>query len=162
MPGSPYAGVVTRFAALAVDAVLLTLAIPFIANGAPSLWSALDGTAPGWLDVTSQAAAAIVPFAYFALCWWAGGRTVGGLLFGTLVRRRNGEPVGLGRAILRAVIGLALPLIWLIGMFMILWDDRRRALHDRVFGTIVVRAVREQRLGTPRAAVAPSTTPARK
>ena len=147
MPGSPYAGIVTRLAALAVDAVLLTLAIPFVATGAPSLWSALDGKAPGWLMLGSQLAAALLPFAYFSLCWWGGGRTVGGLLFGTVVRRRGGGPLGPTRAIMRAVIGLALPLIWLIGLVTILWDDRRRALHDRLFGTVVLRATRQPAAG---------------
>jgi uncharacterized RDD family membrane protein YckC len=147
MPGSPYAGLVTRLAALAVDAVLLTLAIPFVANGAPSLWSALDGTAPGWLVLGSQLAAALVPFAYFSLCWWGGGRTVGGLLFGTVVRRRGGEHLGPARAVARAVVGLALPLIWLIGLVTILSDDRRRALHDRLFGTVVLRTVRQPGAG---------------
>jgi uncharacterized RDD family membrane protein YckC len=32
-----------------------------------------------------------------------------------------------------------LPVVWLIGMGMILVDGRRRALHDRLFGTVVVR-----------------------
>jgi uncharacterized RDD family membrane protein YckC len=147
MPGSPYAGIVTRLAALAVDAVLLTLAIPFVANGAPSLWSALHGKAPGWLVLGSQLAAALLPFAYFSLCWWGGGRTVGGLLFGTVVRRRGGAPLGPGRATARAVIGLALPLVWLVGLITIMWDDRRRALHDRLFGTVVLRAVRQPGTG---------------
>jgi uncharacterized RDD family membrane protein YckC len=147
MPGSPYAGIVTRLAALGVDALLLTLAIPFVANGPPSLWASLAGSAPGWLKVISQTAAALLPFAYFTMCWWGGGRTVGGLLFGTVVRRHGGGPLGLGRSATRAVLGLLLPLIWLFGMVTILWDDRRRALHDRVFRTVVLRAARPSRAG---------------
>ncbi len=140
MPSSPYAGIVTRLAALTVDATLLALAVPFIANGPPSVWASLAGTAPGWLKVTSQTAAALLPVAYFTMCWWGSGRTVGGLLFGTAVRRRGGEHLGLGRSFVRSVLGLLLPLIWLVGLITILTDRRRRALHDRVFGTIVLRA----------------------
>lgn len=153
MSGSPYAGIVTRLAALGLDAVLLTLAIPFVANGGPALWSALHGRAPGWLMFGSQLAAALLPFAYFSLCWWAGGRTIGGLLFGTVVRRRDGSPVGPARAVVRAVIGLALPLVWLIGMVTVLSDERRRALHDRLFGTVVMRATRYSGSGHERPAV---------
>lgn len=140
MPSSPYAGIVTRLAALTVDATLLALAVIFVANGPPAVWASLAGSAPGWLKVISETAAALLPVAYFAMCWWATGRTVGGLLFGTAVRRRGGEHLGLGRALLRAVLGLLLPLVWLVGLITILTDGRRRALHDRVFGTVVLRS----------------------
>jgi uncharacterized RDD family membrane protein YckC len=134
---SAYAGVVTRLSALVVDAVLLTVAVPAVAIGPPLLWAALQGQAPGWLKAASQVVAGLLPVAYFTLSWWGTGQTVGGLMLGTIVRRSDGMHVGLIRAALRAIVGLVLAVIWLPGMLTALWDPRRRALHDRIFGTVV-------------------------
>ena len=134
-----YAGLVTRFAALIVDALVLAVAVPIVALGPSAIWSALAGSAPGWVKVCSQIVAAILPLAYFTACWWGTGQTAGDVLFGIAVRRRGAGHLGLGRAFLRALVGLLLPIVWLVGMGMILTDSRRRALHDHLFGTVVVR-----------------------
>src|SRR5262245_8089791 len=134
---SAYAGLVTRLSALAVDAVLLAVAVPAVANAAPSLWAALEGQAPAWLKAGSQIVAGLVPVAYFTLAWWGTGQTVGGLVLGTVVRRPDDTHLGLIRAALRAILGLSLAVIWLPGMLVALWTPRRRALHDLVFGTVV-------------------------
>jgi len=139
---SDYAGLVTRLAALVVDAIVLTLVVPVMANGPPSMWAAITGEAPGWLKSLSQIAAALLPVLYFGLLWWGTGQTLGGLVFGTVLRRKDGEHLGPVRSLLRAAVGLLLPIIWLIGMAFILWDPRRRALHDKLFGTVVQRKVR--------------------
>lgn len=142
MPGSDYAGLVTRMAALIVDAIVLTLVVPVMADGPPSMWAAVTGEAPGWLKSVSQLVAALVPFLYFGLLWWGTGQTLGGLVFGTVVRRRDGDHLGLVRCLLRSAVGLLLPVIWLVGMLFVLWDPQRRALHDRLFGTVVLRKIR--------------------
>src|SRR5581483_10236052 len=134
---SAYAGLVTRLSALAVDAILLTVAVPAVANGPPSLWASMTGQAPGWIKVCAQFLAGLVPVLYFAVCWWGSGQTVGGLVLGTIVRRPDGTHLSPARAAVRAIVGLAFPLIWLAGMVTVLWDPSRRALHDRIFGTVV-------------------------
>ncbi len=134
---SGYAGVVSRLAALLVDGVVLMIAVPAVANGPPSMWAAVTGEAPGWLKAGCQIVATLVPVAYFTFCWWSTGQTLGGLLFGTVVRRADGSHLSFVRALLRALVGLLLPVIWLAGMLSTLWDPRRRALHDRLFGTVV-------------------------
>lgn len=142
MATTDYAGLVTRFAALIVDALLLAIVVPVVANGPPSLWASLQGSAPGWLKTVSQLVSALIPVLYFGLCWWGTGQTLGALLFGAVVRRPDGKHLGMVRALLRAAIGLLLPFIWLAGMLTALWDNRRRALHDRVFDTVVLRRAR--------------------
>jgi uncharacterized RDD family membrane protein YckC len=134
----PYAGLVSRAAALTIDGMLMAVAVPTVASGIPSIWASLQGSAPGWVSVLCQAGAALLPVVYFGLCWSATGQTIGGLLLGTVVRRPDGSHVGLGRALLRALAGLALPVIWLAGMLWVLWDGKRRALHDRLFNTVVL------------------------
>lgn len=139
MPTSEYAGLVTRLAALTVDAIVLTVVVPIVATGPPSMWESLEGHSPGWLKTLSQLASALLPVLYFGLCWWGTGQTLGGMLFGTVVRRSDGSHLRPLRALLRAAVGLLLPIVWLIGMVTVLWDPRRRALHDRLFGTAVRR-----------------------
>jgi uncharacterized RDD family membrane protein YckC len=138
-----YAGIVTRLAALIVDAVLLAVTIPVVATGPTSLWESLEGSAPGWVKTISQIGAALLPVLYFTMCWWGTGQTLGGLLFGTVVRRPDEKHITLARAFLRAFIGLLIPVVWLIGLIFILWDGRRRALHDRLFDTVVLRKTRK-------------------
>jgi uncharacterized RDD family membrane protein YckC len=135
---SEYAGLVTRCAALAVDGMVLVVAVPVVAAGAPAVWASVAGGAPGWLRVIAQVTASLLPLAYFALSWWATGQSLGGLLFGVVVRRDTGGPIGIGRALVRAAIGLLLPVIWLFGLVNVLVDARRRALHDRLMHTVVV------------------------
>jgi uncharacterized RDD family membrane protein YckC len=136
---SGYAGIVTRLAALAIDVALLTVLVPVVATGAPAAWAAVTGGAPGWLSAGAEVVAALVPAAYFAGCWWGTGQTAGGLLVGAVLRRPDQSRVGAVRAVLRAVIGLLLPPLWLAGLLTIVWDPHRRALHDRLFGTVVRR-----------------------
>jgi uncharacterized RDD family membrane protein YckC len=50
--------------------------------------------------------------------------------------------VSLPQSGLRALVGLLLPPLWLIGMLAVLWDERRRAWHDRLFRTVVCYAPR--------------------
>lgn len=137
MPRSAYAGLVTRLGALTVDGVVLAIAVSLVINVPQSIWSSLEGESPGWIDVVAQAVAAALPPFYFALFWWGTGQTLGGLLFGTVVRAGDGAHLSLLRAGVRAFVGLLLPVVWLIGLVTVLWDGRRRAFHDRVFGTVV-------------------------
>jgi uncharacterized RDD family membrane protein YckC len=134
---SPYAGIVSRLAGLAIDAALLAVASSLAVSGVPAVWSTLEGEAPGWLKATSAIFAALLPVAYFTVCWWMTGQTLGALVFGTVVRRTDGRHIGLLRSLLRAVVGLAIPVLWLVGLVGVLTDERRRAWHDRLFGTVV-------------------------
>lgn len=136
-----YAGLVSRLAALTVDAALLAVAVSMIVSGLPVVWETLTGTTPGWVQGTAGVVGALLPVVYFAGCWWMTGQTVGGLLLGTVVRRSDGRHLGVVRAALRSLVGLLLPVLWLIGMISVLWDGRRRALHDRLFGTVVLYTV---------------------
>jgi uncharacterized RDD family membrane protein YckC len=134
-----YAGLVTRFAALAVDVAVLAVAVPAVAAGAPAVWASVTGGSPGWLRFTAQVVASLIPLAYFTLSWWATGQSLGGLMFGVVVRRDTDRPLGIVRALIRALVGLLLPVVWLFGMLTVLVDARRRALHDRLMRTVVVR-----------------------
>ena len=133
----PYAGILSRVSAIAVDALVLAVAVSSVAAGFPAVWEQVIGPLPHWVEQGVQWAGALLPLAYFAVSWSVSGRTLGGLLMGTQVQRLGGRRIGFALALLRALIGLLLAPIWLIGLVAILWTDRRQALHDKVFGTVV-------------------------
>lgn len=132
-----YAGLVSRLLALGVDAVLLTVVAAAIAAGVPAVWSAVLGSAPAWLETTAGAVALLLPFVYFWASWWIPGSTAGELLFGLVVRRSDGSPVGAVRSGVRAFLGLLFAPVWLVGMVLTVSNPRRRALHDVLMGTVV-------------------------
>lgn len=84
----------------------------------------------------------VLPIAYFAgMHAYVRGQTIGKALFGIAVRREGGRPVDLATAIPRA---LAQSVLWItviggiVDALAPLADGRKRALHDRAAGTVVV------------------------
>jgi uncharacterized RDD family membrane protein YckC len=155
-PRQAYAGLVSRLVALAVDVALLTVAGLGISVLPGLAWSQVIGYPPGWLTQASGIIASVLPWAYFTVAWWLGGQTVGGLLVGTRVARINGRRPRLIQAALRAFIGLLLVPVWLIGLAWVLWDPRRRAWHDIVFRTVVVRSWKPVPAASPVSASPPA------
>lgn len=135
-----YAGLVSRAVALLIDVLVLvvgTAAMYIVLIEGSGLM--LGGT-PSWVRPLTGALAGVLPTAYFTLAWWLTGQTVGDVVMGVAVTRADGTHLTLFRALLRAVVGLALAPVWLAGMIATLLDDRRRSLLDMVFGTVVVYA----------------------
>jgi uncharacterized RDD family membrane protein YckC len=68
------------------------------------------------------------------------GRTVGKWATGLRVERRDGEPVGFARAMLRHTVGYLASLVTLgLGFLLAALNREGRALHDLIAGTVVVR-----------------------
>jgi uncharacterized RDD family membrane protein YckC len=139
---SPYAGIVTRAVALAIDAAALTVGFA-VASGVVGLILSLftsvrvDSTEAVLSTVGSWT---VVVAVYFVLSWTAAGQTAGMWLMRVRVVDADGDPPHLARSALRlagAVLG-AIPLF--AGYFLVLFDDRRRALHDMIAHTTVVYA----------------------
>lgn len=126
-----YAGWWLRTAAFVIDSLVLGFA-----------YTLLDATAGGsgssflvlvWLGI---------PVAYFAgMHAFHDGATIGKAVLGLAVRAADGSPVRLGRAIGRAT---ATFLLWivavggLVDMLVGAADPRRKWLHDKIAGTIVI------------------------
>ena len=163
-----YAGFASRFAAFAVDVVVLSAifllvlaAINFVASIATGKTVDLNRN-----DIWVVVGYVVWAFIYFAHFWGLNGKTAGGALFGLQVLREDGGDVSGRRAIGRT---LAFPLSFLIlclGFLGILLGDRRRALHDVIAGTVVIyswdaRAARLRYLSRPRysAPAAPAAPP---
>ncbi len=157
MNGEPrYGGFWLRGCALLVDAALLALLVWLLRLAAG--WGyeqALSGTV---LDARGETFAyytalhtlgrdligLAVPLAYFTALE-AAGATLGKRLAGLRVTGADGRSPGLFRTLLR---NLAKPLGFALccgGLLLAAWSARRRALHDWIAGTWVVRLDRPRR-----------------
>lgn len=161
MNGEPrYGGFWLRGWALLVDAALLALLVWLLRLAAG--WGyeqALSGTVLDARGETFAYYAALhtlgrdliglaVPLAYFTALE-AAGATLGKRLAGLRVTGADGRGPGLFRALLR---NLAKPLSFALccgGLLLAAWSARRRALHDWIAGTWVVRLDRPRRRPIP-------------
>lgn len=86
-------------------------------------------------------ATAAVAFINFVLIANLSGRTLGKWIAGLRIERRDGEPLSVGRALLRHLVGYPLTLLTLgLGFLVAAFDPQGRALHDWLAGTVVVRS----------------------
>jgi uncharacterized RDD family membrane protein YckC len=148
----PYAGIVSRAVALAIDAATLTVGFAvasavfglilslFTAVGAAALWS-------------------LVVAGYFVLSWTLAGETPGMRLMALRVIDRRGDPPGLGQALVRLAGMILAAIPFFAGYLLILVDDRRRGLQDMLAGTTVVYVPKTSVPG-PAAAPAQGVSPA--
>jgi uncharacterized RDD family membrane protein YckC len=137
---APYAGLVTRALAFAIDAAVI--------DGAALLVVAVVALASTVLHIPEDVktvllaigAAAYVVWAtgYFVSFWATGGRTVGNRVMYIRVAPAGGGKLGYRRAVLRFG-GLLLAVVpLLLGLVPILFNDRRRGLQDGIADTVVV------------------------
>ena len=144
-----YAGLVTRTLAFAIDIAIIDAAA-LVTGGIVALGLSalkLPDDVKTVLVAVGAALALVWGVGYFAWFWSAAGQTPGDRVLGLqVVRADTDRPISLRRAIARvgALVLSAIP--FCAGFLMILFDDRRRALHDRLVKTVVVyrteRAVR--------------------
>jgi uncharacterized RDD family membrane protein YckC len=139
-PAPAYAGLATRVLAFAIDAVIVNV-VAWVTAALIAVGLSLFVLPQGVKVVLAAIGAGIALIwfvAYFAVFWSATGQTPGDRVMRIRVLRATGEPPHALRALVRvfALLLSALPLC--AGFLMILVDDRRRALHDRIVGTVVV------------------------
>jgi len=152
-----YASWGMRFAAKLVDSLILL--VPTVVVVRIVAWqdvldvienarSSADLMTASGPIMTANLIAAVIGYAYFAVLNGLG-RTPGKVLVGIrVVRATDGAPIGVTKGLLRhglQFLQIVPGLSALIGVFVLvdavspLWDDRRRALHDRFAGSVVVR-----------------------
>jgi len=135
------AGLASRTFAFAVDLVLAQVVF-LIGSALVGLVVALVGELrPAWLFGSLAGAGwLLLVGAYFAFFWSLGGQTPGMRLAHLRVIDHFGEPPRFVRAVVRfaALIVAIIPMF--AGLLPILFDARRRGLHDFVARTFVVRA----------------------
>jgi uncharacterized RDD family membrane protein YckC len=144
-----YAGFVTRAIAFAIDVALIDLAAFIVALVVGLGISALE--VPDVVVTITIAIGGVAFLAwfvgYFAMFWSTTGQTPGARVMGVrVVCASGGEPVRLRAAVVR-LAGMVLAAIPLFaGFLLILIDDRRRGLQDRLARTVVIYASDESPL----------------
>jgi uncharacterized RDD family membrane protein YckC len=145
-----YAGLVTRAIAYFIDLILINL-VALVAGAAVALASAL---LPGVSDTLETAVgvlfgvvSALWVVGYFVSFWATTGQTPGSRVMRIRVIDAHGAPrISIRRALVRFA-GLVLATIPLfLGFLIMLWDDRRRCLQDRMARTTVVHAPPQARI----------------
>jgi uncharacterized RDD family membrane protein YckC len=149
-----YAGFVTRLSGFAIDAMILAATTFVVTWASVSLLSYLKidvshcPPLPEEFDARTWAChlalwsgiavGAAFPAAYTVFFWSATGQTPGKAVMGVRVVRLDGRPMGLWTSMLR-VLGYSLSLATLgLGFLLILGDNRRQDLADKIAGTCVV------------------------
>jgi len=139
-----YTGLVTRAIGFGIDALIIDLAAVIVVAIIALALSLFN--VPSGID-TALAALGAIAFvvwgaAYFVTFWSTTGQTPGArvMRFRVLAPGAKRGHITPRRALVRllAMILAAIPL--LAGYFMVLFDDRRRGLHDRLARTVVVDA----------------------
>lgn len=144
-----YAGLVTRAVAFVIDAAIVN-GVAFVVGASASLALSIFGVSldelPSTVSILVGAGGwLLLNIAYFAGSWTLTGQTRGMRFMTIRVVLADGRPLSVRRA-LRRLLGMviaALPLF--AGYLLILVDDRRRGLHDRIAGTVVLFLTEEER-----------------
>jgi uncharacterized RDD family membrane protein YckC len=164
-----YIGLATRTFAFAADAAIINV-VAWATGAVVALCLSLIGVPAELKTLIAAIGAGIAllgTIGYFVFFWSANGQTPGNRMLGIrVVGATTGRPLRPRRALLRvfALVLSALPLC--AGFLLILVDERRRALHDRLVSSVVVdarepRVVREPGVRTLRRARPEGAEPAR-
>src|SRR5947209_19865890 len=137
-----YIGLVTRTVAFAIDAALINVVARVGATGAALILSLFKVGHD--LKTVLLAIGGVVyvlwVIGYFAGFWSATGETPGNRFMRIRVVSSGGGKVRPAQALLRCICLLLSALALFIPLLLILFDKRRRALHDVLARTVVVES----------------------
>jgi len=138
-----YAGFWQRFAALIIDLIVLRILDAMIHNfvgGSNFYYELIKERHTSLSAVSNELIYAISEWAYKALLESSPFQaTLGKMAMGIIVTDTHGNPISFGRATGRFFAKYISTITLLIGYFMMLWDDRKQTLHDKIAGTLVVK-----------------------
>jgi uncharacterized RDD family membrane protein YckC len=84
----------------------------------------------------------IVPLwlAYHVAMWTWKGTTIGGIVLGLKVVRVDGRPLDFSIALIRALAAILSFVVLWIGFFWAGWSREKQSWHDKIAGTVIVKA----------------------
>lgn len=138
-------GLATRGIAFALDAAVINVVAIVAAAGAALVLSVIDvsGELNAWIAGVAGAVFVGWTILYFVVFWSTTGQTPGNRLMRIRVCRAEDGMALRPRSSLVRYVGLVLAAIPLFAGFLpILFDRRRRGVHDMLAGTIVVGVTR--------------------
>lgn len=130
-----------RFFAYVLDIVVVTSvtgAVSLLVSGQKgSMWTLFSvGSASSLVDWITV----IIFWIYNVAMLKIFGMTVGKMALGLKVYQDNLESLDWLTVIVREVVGKTISIMLIgFGFAMVIWDDKRQALHDKIAETIVVR-----------------------
>lgn len=131
------AGIVSRVVASAID---LGLGLAIL-GGLYAGWAALlflrrgrDFTFPTVSWPTAITILGVIMIAFFAVSWRGSGRTPGDRILGLRVVTTNDARLGMGRALVRALLAVAFPLL----LGWVAFSRQQRSVQDLIVGTKVI------------------------
>jgi uncharacterized RDD family membrane protein YckC len=157
-PSAPrdYTGLVTRTIAFAIDAIVIELVALGVA-GVVALALSVLSLAPHDRTTLLEVGGTLKVLwtvAYFVTFWSTTGQTPGArvMRFRVIPADGDGGPLPPRRALVRfaGMVLAAIPLF--AGYLLVLVDDRRRGLHDRLARTVVVDAPEDRETAVARGA----------
>lgn len=80
----------------------------------------------------------LLPLLYFALLEGAKGATIGKMMTGIRVRRKDGGKISMVTAFLRHIGRIISAIIFMLGFLLAFIDGKRQALHDKIANTMVL------------------------
>jgi uncharacterized RDD family membrane protein YckC len=134
-----YGGFWIRFAAIILDGIILNVIFAILAGIAYLAGFFRPATSAGWQLGAIYLVLFGVSLAYDIYFLTQKGATPGKMAMGLKVITANGGPITAGRAIGRYFARLVSQIILYIGFIMAGFDDEKRALHDRLCDTRVIR-----------------------
>lgn len=137
------AGFWRRFAAYIIDALIVGVSGSIV----QSILAAIIGASGSDMAGTTWRGGLISLFlglVYFGYLWARNGQSLGYMALGLRLVKTDGSPVSFGLGMFRYLViylsFLVCAVPALISAFMIGMSEQKQGLHDRVAGTIVVRA----------------------
>jgi uncharacterized RDD family membrane protein YckC len=140
-----YGGFWIRVVAYIIDAIVLNVAFAIIGmflgvSLIPADPTKLDPEVMSKMGVF-ELVALVVTWLYFALLESSQrGATVGKMAMGLRVVDEQGNRISFGRATGRFFAKFVSGIILLLGYIMVAFTERKRALHDMMAGTLVIKA----------------------
>lgn len=135
-----YAGFVTRFVAFVIDLLIVAVTITTISLVSSFI---LDQFPVG--ELTQQFVTILLIFTnltvylgYYVGLWVFAGQTPGKALMGVRVIAVDGGRITTRQALIRLGGYWLSAVIFFLGYLRVLVDERRRALHDKLAGTLVI------------------------
>jgi len=142
----PRGDFVTRFIAWLIDVIIVAV-VQFVIGaiiGLPLLFSRFEAARP--FDMASRYTAAsglslLIGIAYYVYFWGATGATPGKMALGLKVIGTDGTmPIGYVRAFIRYIGYIISAIICLLGYLLIIVDDQKQGLHDKIASTYVIKS----------------------
>lgn len=136
----PFAGIVTRSVAIAIDGGAAAALFAVFAIGVSGALAAIGfadvGTLPSLLGTSAVWLAFVV--GYFVVCWSTTGQTIGMRMMGIRLVTRAGRPPNVCRSGIRYFAQFLSILLLFGGVIMVMVHRQRRSLHDVIAGTYVI------------------------